>query len=173
MAKEREVWKGDEQAACVNLCAAFRKQGVGFRVEQHAFTYSKDDMTRMFTIHVPEEFYEEAKAIVAEQDRIVVTEEDGNDGEGGGDDNDEAATIPQTPEVRARRERPPHSEKDMNVEVWRDTGETKYAEYVKLSLRENAIGCRVAEERGGDRVFVAAEDEKPAREIVRELRGDE
>jgi hypothetical protein len=112
MDQEREVWKGTNEDSCVALCKRFREEGVGFRVEQHAFTYSKRSVERHFAILVPVDFYEDAKAIVAE---LALSEDDSDSDDDGGGDVDESNAIPEAPvraqdvltaEEREKRERP-------------------------------------------------------------------
>lgn len=57
------------------------------------------------------------------------------------------------------------------MEIWRDSADEVSSGAVETCLRENEIGCRIAKDADGNAcVFVAADDEKPAREILRELR---
>jgi hypothetical protein len=149
MERERQVWKGTNENSCVAICKRFREEEVGFRVEQHAFTYGKGDVVRSFAIIVPAEFEDDAKAIVAE---FGLPEDDSYDNDDDGGDLDESNSLPEAPdgvqdvltaEERARRERSPRLDEDMDVEIWRDTAEADSAVYVKTCLRENEIGCRI------------------------------
>jgi hypothetical protein len=177
MEQEREVWKGTNEDSCVALCKQFREEGVGFRVEQHAFTYSKRNVQRHFAILVPVDFYEDAKAIVAE---LALSEDDSDNDDDNAADADESYSIPEAPvsardvltaEEREKRERSPRLAEEMIVEIWRDSADEVSAGAVETCLRENEIGCRIGKSPDGKAcVFVAADDEKPAREIVRELR---
>jgi hypothetical protein len=171
MEQEHEVWRGEEEDVCVEFCQLFREKGIGFRVEQRAFGMSKYHVDRSFVIFVPDEFEEDAKAVIDEYfeaSSVGVAEDDESQALS---EAPEGALDVLTAEERARRERSPHREEEMNVEIWRDTTDETSAAYVNTCLRENEIGCRVAEGSDGfSRVFVAADDEKPAREIVREMR---
>jgi hypothetical protein len=169
MEKEEKVWSGTDEDECVELCKMFREEGVGFRVDQHAYTVEKRNVDRYFAILVPTEFYEDAKAIVDEY------EEASRDEVAEGDESNTIAEAPEaaqdvvSEEERGRRSSARPDDDEMTVEVWAGRsgdGDTM----VEACLYEMEIRCRVVRaDDGSARILVSPSDENIAREIVREV----
>ena len=168
--KMKRVWFCDERESCKYVCAGLNAAGIPFRVKQrkHQFLWNLDEYYEVF---VPTEFYDKAKPI-AEQGCVDFT------------DSAEDQRIMELPDVGRplEHEHDSHSQswrpEDATVEVWSEKTEERdwfdpvegKAWMIELSLNENGIGNQVnVTEDGFRRIFVRPEDERQAREIVREI----
>lgn len=164
----RSVWEGHSALECADLCREFQRTRIRYGVDQSVKSrYLNMEVDWKYQIRVPASDFEKA--------RKVLGYEEGDDTEQPEEAAYEAAT-----ELPARDDLPIedlHGDwkprgwypEDATLEAW--SGNPKESgSMVEMSLKENRINCRVALE--GDelkRVFVMAEDEEHAREIVREI----
>ncbi len=161
----RSIWKGDDEGACVNICADLRQKGIPFRVTQHRYQYFKSVEIRL-QIAVPPDSFGRAMEIVGKRqldftddaDDQRVMEIPAQDAQGGDDTIDED------------QQRTPWRPTDATVEVFVEGG-AESASLVESCLLENHISARIDVSKDGSRrLFVMPQDESRAREIVRELK---
>jgi hypothetical protein len=161
----QDLWKGEEESACVDICRELRAAGIPFHVVQHSWQLFKG-MDQAFLIRVPQDSYSQAKEIIDKsgfdfmddaEDQSVTelpAEEDSAAPETADEDWDPEDWHPD----------------DATVEVWceRDKENT---ELVALALRENHIHARTDDlDDGSHKIFVLQSDEARAHEIVEEIR---
>lgn len=156
-------WKGDDPRVHAELCELFAEQNIPYKTirrQDHLFNWNTKSA---FEIGVPFSQFDKAEAVVKEAY--------------GGDDERESEEVARTlelPEVVEAREPRPEWDpgdwypEDATLEIW-EGGQAEMGELLRASLGENQIHSRVAESRGAYRLFVLAEDETRAREIVREV----
>src|SRR5260370_31997969 len=174
-------WKGDDARIHAELCSVLDDTGIPHKTvrrQDHLFNLSNYPA---FQIGVPFSMYETAEAVVKEAFDL----EDSDPRAG------EALSVPPLISETSRSFRklpstltPPSDEnipgpptegnlsdalsEEATVEIW-SGDDSSLRNMLIASLRENQIGVR-QENTGGKRsLFVAAEDEKRAREIVREI----
>jgi hypothetical protein len=165
----KRAWFSEDSESCVYVCSRLTAAGIPFRVTQrkHQVYWNVDEH---YEVWVPTELYDEAKTL-AEQGYLDFS------------DSEEDQKIMELPDqgvgtVKRDSWNSGWSPEDANVEVWSEkTEEQPWHEQVKglawmieLSLHENGIGTHTTvSQEGIRRIFVRAEDEFQAREIVREI----
>ena len=161
-ANMQEVWSGEEQQSCVEICLVLREAGIPYEVAQRSAQFLQKEDAR-FTIAVPSEFCKQAKELAVdvdgedlEQQEIIQAAED---------DSNEA---PDTREEKRRYLTGWYAE-DATIEVTSKSAR-EWTALIISSLRENLIRFResVAPD-GSKQIFVLPEDEVRARGIVREI----
>ena len=174
-------WKGDDARIHAELCSVLDDTGIPHKTvrrQDHLFNLSNYPA---FQIGVPFSMYETAEAAVKEAFDL--------------EDSDpraaEALSVPSLLSETSRSFRklpstltPPSDEnisgpptggnlsdalsEEATVEIW-SGDDSSLRNMLIASLRENQIGVRQENTGGKSSLFVAAEDEKRAREIVREI----
>ncbi len=173
----QEVWSGDQQNDCVDLCADLREAKIPFHVLQGRSQFFKD-VDSSFKIGVPADYVERAKEVIAKSKFVLAA--DVSTGENDSTDNDENAPTSPTelpdedehdeieiaPRVSSRRKWFPE---DATVEVWSEAT-LDQTSMIKSCLTENDIRSRTdVSENGAQKLFVRPEGEAQAREIIHEV----
>ena len=163
-------WKGNDARVCAELCTVLDEAGIPHKTihrQDHLFNLNNQSP---YELGVPASLYEKAE--------LAIKEAFGTDEDTGED------TVPLLPapdrdseEYRkglrdaitdANEWLGPRYPEDATVEVW--SGEDlSVREMIEMSLRENDLMCRSEEVAELRKVFVLAEDEARAKEIVREI----
>lgn len=176
-AEMQEVWSGDQQNDCVDICADLREAKIPFHVLQGRSQFFKD-VDSSFKIGVPADYVDRAKEIIA-KNRLVIgggasiednEDIDANSGvptsptELPAEDEDDAIEI--APRVPNRRKWFPE---DATVEVWSEDT-LDQTSMIESCLTENDIRSRKdVSENGAQKLFVRPEDEAHARQIIHEV----
>jgi hypothetical protein len=160
----REVWAGEDQGQCVAVCRRLRAADVPFRVFQQDEQALKS-VHASFRIEVPPYLYEQAKEIIgSDRPEIIDGAEEQREVELPAEDD--AAT---TDEVDDDWDPGNWFPEDATVEIWSENIE-KNTWMIESCLRENHIHARTDKlDDGSRKIFVMPDDERRAREIVREV----
>ena len=168
-------WKGEDPRVHAELCAVLDEAGI-----PHNSVFRRDHLFNLrnyaaYEVGVPFSLYERAEHAVKEAYRP--------------DEVEDAGSAQWKNRVRERRKLPeiltPRSEEnipgpaaapaetgwfpeDATIHVW-SAGENETLDFLVASLHEKGIRCRVEQATGRASVYVSAEDEERAREIVREV----
>jgi hypothetical protein len=141
-------WKGNDARVCAELCTVLDEAGIPHKTihrQDHLFNLNNQSP---YELGVPASLYEKAE--------LAIKEAFGTD-----EDTGDAITD-------ANEWLGPRYPEDATVEVW--SGEDlSVKEMIEMSLRENDLMCRSEEVAELRKVFVLAEDEARAKEIVREI----
>ena len=163
----RQVWYGDSETDCVEVCRDLQKAGIEYRTTQQPVSRtSRMGVEWKFTIYVLDSDYQSAKRALGfgeqtESDDSVFEIEEKT-----ATDSD----FNQDYEARSRAYLNHWDSELATVEVGSQPP-TDESSTVELSLTENLIHYRVEHlKNGARRYFVHAEDEARAREIVREIK---
>jgi hypothetical protein len=161
----RQVWAGDDENMCVDICRELTAAAIPFHVNERSWQLFKG-MEQAFQIRVPPDSYDQAKEIIdkggydvtadAEDQSVteLLAEDDGPASEEADDDWDPEKWHPE----------------DATVEVWREKA-SENTSLVASALRENHIHTRTdALDDGSQKIFVLESDESRAREIVEEIK---
>jgi hypothetical protein len=164
----RRVWDGNSETDCVEVCRELQRAGIDFSTTQRPVSRSsRMGVVWRFDVYVSSLDYPSA--------RRVLGIEEGNEKESRDATFEiKESTAPVTeldPESQTRVEAYLNrwNPGDATVEVGaRDASDE--SSIVELSLRENLIHYRLERlENGKRKYFVRAEDERRAREILREI----
>jgi hypothetical protein len=167
------IWKGREQSGCVGVCRDLMKADIPYKVAQTIESPSTQmRVITRYEIGVPKADYERARALLGIEGEF----EDTGDAvdEFGEDDYDDAEgpesfpldDSPPDQAVRNDRYLRPWYPEDAIVEIWSQQGDDISSD-IQMVLKEHLIHCRLDLHNGARKVFVGAEDEARAREIVR------
>lgn len=159
-----------DSVGCADACLKLRDAGIAYRVtEIPRVPGLRMEPRQEFEIAVPVARFEEAKEVLGIQ--IELGEEQ---------------NLPSDEEIQAVMELPDHGDlstnedvkpdwdpenwyaEDATVEVW-SSEQLRPGDTIELSLRENQIHARFDRRRGQYAIFVMPEEERRAREIVREI----
>ena len=162
----RQVWDGDSETDCVEICRDLQKAGIEYRTDQQPVSRSiRMRVDWKFKVYVLASDYQTARralGLVEEtesDDSVFAIEE--KTGTGGDLNQDYGA--------RSRAYLNKWDSKLASVEVGTQCPSDE-SSIVELSLKENLIHYRVEHLKNGARkYFVHAEDEPRAREIFREI----
>jgi len=154
----RRVWVGKNQEICVSFCNLFRAASISFQVDQHHLQVGKG-LDEFFTIYVPVESFGEAKRIIDLDTRNIYQ---------GPRENVEDSSRNAPPPAEKRHSTLPDGQRlTLLVHVAKSKREESS---IVMSLGESDIEVRVESESDDARkVYVAPEDEKNAREIIRKI----
>lgn len=161
----QEVWKGEDENVCADICTQLKAAEIPFHVVQHSWQLFKG-MDQAYRIRVPQDSYEQAKEMIDK---------------GGFDFTDEAedqgvTELPAEDDTAASEtvddDWDPENwhPEDAAVEVWREK-DPENTGMVVLALRENHIHTRTDTlDDGSQKILVLESDEGRAREIVEEIK---
>jgi hypothetical protein len=160
----QEVWAGEDQAQCVAVCRQLREADVPFRVFQQDQQVFKS-VYASFKIGVPADLYNQAREIVdSSGPEIVDGAEDQQEVELPVEDDSAAIDV-----VDDGWEPGNWFPEDATAEIWSEKIE-KNTWMIESCLRENHIHARTDKlDDGSRKIFVMPDDERRAREIVREV----
>jgi len=156
-------WKGDDPRVHAELCELLGEQGIPqktIRRQDHLFNWNTRSA---FEIGVPFSQFERAEAIVKDAY--------GGENEPVSRDVPDPRELPESVEpCESRATGGPESwyPEDATVAIW-SGDQPEMGELLAASLSENQIHSRVADSKGIRRLFVLPDDERRAREIVREV----
>jgi hypothetical protein len=161
----RQVWAGDDENVCVDICRELTAAAIPFHVNERSWQLFKG-MEQAFQIRVPPDSYDQAKEIIdkggydvradAEDQSLteLPAEDDAPASEEADDDWDPEKWHPE----------------DAAVEVWLEKA-PENTWLVASALRENHIHARTDTlDDGSQKIFVLQSDESRAREIVEEIK---
>lgn len=172
-------WKGDDPRVHAELCSVLDEAGI-----PHNTVYRRDHLFNLrnyaaFEVGVPFSMYERAENAVKE----AYEGADRTDVESLGlkgllmERGELLAELPETltPPEEENLPGPPNAgegtdwyPEDATVSVWSsESGE--FGEFLVAALHENGVRCRLAANGSRAELYVLLEDEKRAREIVREV----
>lgn len=162
----RQVWDGDSETDCVDICRDLQKAGIEYRTDQQPVSRtSRMGVEWKVWVYVLASDYQTARRALGyveetESDASVFEiEETGT----GGDLNKEY-------EAKSHDFLNKWNAKRATVEIGAQ-GPMDESSIVELSLTENLIHYRVEHlENGARKYFVQPEDEAKAREIIREIK---
>ncbi len=159
----RSVWVGDDMQECAARCAALRRAGIYYRVDEQRQAMVRRVETR-YEIGVPEADFEKANVITHDnvmdfsdepEDQAIMEIADAGDGGSQLETKRDAKFGEWYPE-------------DATVLVW-DGDAADRRNMIEMSLRENDIRMRWELQPGKPQLYVLPEDEERAKEIVREI----
>jgi len=168
----RRVWRGDSETDCVDVCRELQRAGIDFSTTQRPVArLSRMGVEWRFDVYVSSLDYPSARQVLGDEE-----ENEKESGDTTFEIKESTAPVTESDSERQTRVRAYLNRwdpEDAIVEVGaRDASDE--SSIVDLSLRENLIHYRL--ERLGDgrpKYFVRAEDERRAREILREIERDE
>lgn len=167
------VWDGDSQADCVEVCRDLKRAGIAYRVAQWPVSRSiRMRVNWRFQVGVLQSDYETARAALGLDDAVnggiksqpfEIPQSIGPDSEFVG---------PQDERRSVAYLKPWHPE-NATVEIWWQVA-SDTPSIVELAFRENLIHYRLLHaENGKCKLFVLPEDEPYAQEILREIKKGE
>ena len=179
----QEVWSGDQQNDCVDICTDLRDAKIPFHVLQGRSQFFKD-VDSSFKIGVPADYVDRAKEVIAKSKFVLAADAStgDNDSTEAGEgieanvdapssptelpDEDENNEIGIPPRVSSRRKWFPE---DATVEVWSEAT-LDQTSMIESCLIENDIRSRTdVSENGAQKLFVRPEDEVQPRQIIHEV----
>ena len=164
------IWKGNNQAACVSVCRDLLKGDVSYKVAQVPESRdAKMQVNWRYKIGVPKADYQRAKELLGIEGEFTDAC-DNVDEEDGADDAELLPPDDSPPDEEVRNDSylEPWYPEDATVEIWSQGGDD-ISSGIEMALKESLIHCRLDLHDGVRKVFVMPEDEKRAREIVREI----
>jgi hypothetical protein len=161
----QDLWKGEDESVCVDICKELRAAGIPFHVVQRSWEFVKG-ADPAFQIRVPQGSYSEAKEMLDKAGfDLTYDAEEPSDTELPAED-DAAALETEDGDWDPENWHP----EDATVEVWSEKDQENTG-LVALALRENQIHTRTDSlDDGSQKIFVLQSDEGRAREIVDEIK---
>jgi hypothetical protein len=160
----QEVWAGEDQGQCVAVCMQLKAADVPFRVFQQDQQVFKSAYAS-FKIGVPRDFYDQAREMVGSDGPEILD----------GADEQQEVELPAEDDTAATDDVDDGWEpgnwfpEDATAEIWSEKTE-KNTWMIESCLRENHIHARTDRlDDGSRKIFVMPDDERRAREIVREV----
>jgi hypothetical protein len=162
----RQVWDGDSETDCVEICRDLQEAGIDYRTDQLPVSLSgRMGVEFHFKVYVLASDYEAARRALG-LDQTEVDDSVFEIKEKAGTDSDSQEEYG----ARSQDYLNEWDPKQATVEVGAQRPGDE-SSIVDLSLKENLIHYRVEHlENGGRKYFVHPEDEARAREIFREIR---
>jgi hypothetical protein len=169
----RSVWVGNRDTECASVSRELKEAGIYYRVDEERELGARGGTKNHYEIAVTEADYERANAITGGV-HPVADEEDADD-----DDNEDVGqeTI-EAPDDGGDGSERVASGRRIRDEDWYPEDATSLAweaepadwrDMIEMSLQENDIRMRWEMEDGKPKLFVLPEDERRAKEIVREI----
>ncbi len=168
------VWECADESECVGVCRDLKNGDIPYKVDQIPYERS----TRMQVkwhyriLIAPDDLHRAKELLGIDAPQHTNTADDGDDDE---EVFDAALELPDTsaPEIIEPKRRDTYLDQwypeDATSEVWRQDGDD-LSSGIELSLDANRIHCRCdSDQPGAKKIFVQAEDESIAREIIREI----
>lgn len=169
------LWEGKDTNTFAAIRIALNDAGIYHRELEAKSSLWGAASQAPFTIWIQKSDEEAARKVLAdvcgERDSLAVSEAANSDGEAEEENtgqeiavpDDDSATGPVPDDIPED-----FDPQDATCEVW--SGEDKQmADYIKMSLNENGIGCVVADDFGKQKVRVLPAAELRAKEIVRQV----
>ena len=157
--ERQSVWKGNSQADCVDACKELREADIPYNVRQTPMGLSGGmDVDFKYEIDVSKADSSRAVSILRNEESLL-------------DEHFEIPAIDAPPikPTRDRSFRERSMSSSLEIDVFTQPPENT-SSIVELSLSTNSIPFQTeVDEDGTRRVFVAAEDESLAREIIRQI----
>jgi hypothetical protein len=160
----RSVWVGNDMEECVAYCAALKRAGIYYRVDEQRRAVVRSVETR-YEIGVLQQDVEKANAIT--HDNVLDFSDEPEDQE-----------IMELPDAGEGAVALRDSERAKSEEEWYPEDATSLAwngepadskNMIEMSLKENDIRMRWEMAHGKPQLFVLPEDEERAKEIVLEI----
>ena len=162
----REVWTGDDEQACVDICRELSDALILFHVAQSSWQLFKG-MEQAFRIRVPVDSYDQAKEIIGKGGfDLPANAEDQDIAELPAEDDDAASSEEADDDWDPDRWNP----EDASVEVWCEK-DAQNTGMVASALRENHIHVRTdTVDDGSQKLLVLQDDAGRAHDIVGEIK---